>query len=364
MKKILFTANSMCFGGIEKALINILKNIDYSKYEVTLILQDKSGVFLSEIPNSVKVIEYKINDSKNIIVRKIRNRLKMISTIIKNHNKYDFAACFATYSIPSAILARNLSKNNAIWIHNDYYYVYHQDRDKIDEFMGAIGVSKFKRIIFVANESKKHFLSLYQSLSDKCYVCNNLIDYQKIVDLSKEKITERKPKHLFINVSRHDEEQKKLTRLIEASKLLKDDNYKFEVWMIGDGEATEEYKNLINKYNLEDVVKLIGSKKNPYPYYKKADAFVMTSDYEGFPVVYVESCIFNLPIITTIDVTDEYLNIGEKCAILVKMDSTSVYQGMKKFLDEGFNIKEEFDPKKFNNIILKKITNYFEDKGE
>lgn len=46
------------------------------------------------------------------------------------------------------------------------------------------------------------------------------------------------------------------------------------------------------------------------------------------------------------------------------MDSASIYQGMKKFLDEGFNIKEEFDPEKFNNIILKKLTNYFEDKGE
>lgn len=362
MKKILFTANSMCFGGIEKALINILKNIDYSKYDVTLILQDKNGVFLNDIPSNVNVIEYKISNSKNVLFRKIYNRFKMIFTCLRYHNNYDFSACFATYSIPSSILARSLSKNSAIWIHNDYYYLYHQDRDKIDQFMKGINVSKFKRIIFVANESRDHFLSMYGDLDKRCYVCNNLIDYKKILELSNEKIDCKKVKPVFLNVSRHDEEQKKLTRLIEASKLLKRDKYDFEVWMIGDGEDTEEYRNLIKENRLGNTVKLLGSKKNPYPYYKCADSFVMTSDYEGFPVVYVESCLFNLPIITTIDVTDEYLNVGKNCGILVDMNSDSIYRGMKKFLDEGISIKEKFDPEKFNNIILDKIYKYFEDK--
>lgn len=361
MKKILFTANSMTFGGIEKALINILKNIDYSKYEVTLILQDKSGVFLNEIPDRVNVIEYKINTSKNVLFRKINNRLKMIFTCIKYHNKYDFSACFATYSIPSSILARNLSKNNAIWIHNDYYYLFHQDRDRIDEFMKSISVNKFKRIIFVANESKDHFISMYEDLKEKCNVCNNLIDYKKILELSKEKITCKKTKPVFLNVSRHDEEQKKLTRLIEASKLLKKEKYDFEVWMVGDGESTEEYKKQIKENRLGNTIKLLGSKKNPYPYYKAADCFVMTSDYEGFPVVYVESCLFNLPIITTIDVTDEYLNVGKNYGILVNMDINDIYNGMKTFLDKGIKIKEKFNPEKFNNIILNKIYKYFED---
>ena len=184
MRKILFTANTMTVGGIERALINILKNIDYKKYEVTLILQEKNGLFLDEIPKEVNVIEYKISTCKIKIFRKIYNRLKMIFTCIKYHNKYDFSACFATYSIPSSILARNLSKNNAIWIHNDYYYVFNQDKDKICNFMNSIGVDKFKRIIFVANESKDHFLSIYGNLKNNCFVCNNLVDYKKIKELS------------------------------------------------------------------------------------------------------------------------------------------------------------------------------------
>lgn len=131
--------------------------------------------------------------------------------------------------------------------------------------------------------------------------------------------------------------------------------------MVGDGESTEEYKKQIKENRLGNTIKLLGSKKNPYPYYKAADCFVMTSDYEGFPVVYVESCLFNLPIITTIDVTDEYLNVGKNYGILVNMDINDIYNGMKTFLDKGIKIKEKFNPEKFNNIILNKIYKYFED---
>ena len=46
-KKILFTAYSLDIGGIESALVNMLKILDYSKYDVTLLLEKKEGIFIS-----------------------------------------------------------------------------------------------------------------------------------------------------------------------------------------------------------------------------------------------------------------------------------------------------------------------------
>lgn len=361
MKKILFTANTMCFGGIERALINLLKNIDYSKYEVSLILQKKEGDFLSEIPSQVNVSEYRISESKNVLFRKIYNRLKLIFTKLKLKNKYDFSACFATYSIPSSLLALSSSKNSAIWIHNDYYYMYNQNKNEVDKFFSSIKVSSYKRIIFVANESKDNFVNLYPNLLDKTRVCNNFIDYKRIQELSNEDVLENKTKKIFLNISRHDEVQKKLIRLIDATRLLLKERDDFEVWMIGDGPDRKKYDDLIQQNGLNNVIKMLGKKINPYPYYKMADAFVMTSDFEGFPVVYVESCIFNLPLITTIDVTDEYLDV-KKYGILVEKDSNKIYEAMNNFLDNGFKQKEKFDPKVFNEIIKKKIDDYISDK--
>ena len=57
---------------------------------------------------------------------------------------------------------------------------------------------------------------------------------------------------------------------------------------------------MVYSFGLEDNIKFLGKKKNPYPYYKLADAVVLSSDYEGYPVVFLESYILNKPIITKI----------------------------------------------------------------
>ena len=106
MKKLIFTAYSLDFGGIEKALLALLNNIDYTKYEVTLLLEKKEGVFINQVPFQVIVKEYKVSNFKIPIIRKIINRLKLITTIALNYNKYDFSCCYAPYCIPTSILAR------------------------------------------------------------------------------------------------------------------------------------------------------------------------------------------------------------------------------------------------------------------
>ena len=116
----------MCTGGIERALINVLKSIDYNKYAVTLLLEKKEGELLNEVPSSVLIKEYKVNSNKNIVIRKIMNRFKLIYFIICNLNKYDFSVSFHTSSIPMGILSRYLSKNNYLWVHADYEAFYNR----------------------------------------------------------------------------------------------------------------------------------------------------------------------------------------------------------------------------------------------
>ena len=358
MKKIIFTAYDLNAGGIERALITLLSNIDYTKYDVTLILEKKAGIFLKEIPNSVHIKEYKISNIKFIPLRKIINRLKLIFTIIKNYNKYSFSCCYAPYSIPGSILSRYFSKNNSIWIHSDYYYLYNKNINKIKEFFNERKISKFNHIIFVSEESKNNFINIYKELEFKSIICNNLVNDSDIDIKSKENIKENKPnKTLFLNVTRQEEKSKRLTRLIEACNLLKNNKYDYELWLVGNGEDTDKYKELVNKLKLNNNIKFIGEKSNPYPYFKLADAFVLTSDYEGFPVVYLEALYFNLPIITTID--NSKLNIKDNYGLIANMTSEDVFKKMKEFLEKGYKIKNKFNISEFNKTVKEKIYNMF-----
>ena len=81
-------------------------------------------------------------------------------------------------------------------------------------------------------------------------------------------------------------------KVIEIARKLKEENYKFNVKMIGIGPMFDEIADLINKYNLSDVVKLLGSinNKEVRVYMEKANIYLFTSDYnEGWGAVLNES---------------------------------------------------------------------------
>ena len=89
-KKLIFFSYSLCIGGIENALVNLLNKIDYDKYEVTLILIKKEGELLSKLNPNVMIKEYRISNSKIIIFRKCFNLSKRILFSLFNKNKYDY----------------------------------------------------------------------------------------------------------------------------------------------------------------------------------------------------------------------------------------------------------------------------------
>lgn len=356
MKKILLSAYSMDLGGIETALITLLKYL-IKDYEITLVLEKKQGMFLEEVPKEVTIIEYTPSKKDNVFLRKIENLKKQIIFSLKYKNKFDFSGCYATYSFPSAFVARSASKNSALWVHNNYMDFYNNNINEYRNFFKKLKINKFKKIIFVSDMDKKIFKASMPEYSKKALMCNNLIDYQKILENSKEKIDDFKKEKIitFINIGRHEEKQKRLTRIIDATKRLNDEGYKFRVIFVGKGIDTRHYMNLSK--DIKNII-FLGAKENPYPYLVKSDCLLMSSQFEGYPVVFVESEILEKPIITT-DVSDSKKDIEGRYGFVVDNSGNGVYKGMKKFIKEGFK-PEHFDPKKFNNDIVEKLKNIIE----
>ena len=316
-KNLLFAAYNLDLGGIETALINLLDNINYSKYNVTVILEQKSGILLNKINNNVTIEELKVSSLSNKYIRKIINLIRKINFTILNYNSYDFSCCYATYSLSCNKIARIASKNNSIYIHSDYKQLYKNYKD-FKNFFDKRNISQFRKIIFVSNESKESFLTIYDKLKNKTEVINNFVDIQKIKALSQEKInTKKNPnKKLFVFIGRLDDTSKKVKRAISIAKEIEE----IELWIIGDGPDKKMYEDYTKKCKVEDRVTFLGRKINPYPYMLQADFIILTSDYEGFPVVYLEAIILNKNIITTIAVSDEYIRIGQNYGYIISKD--------------------------------------------
>ena len=358
VKNILFSAYSMDFGGIETALITLLKKI-HNQYNITLVLEKKEGIFLKDLPENVHVITYKPSNNKNIIFRKIVNFFKQQKFKLKYKNKFDFSASFATYSYSSSFVARNASKNSCLWVHNDYFNFFNQNIKKYKDFFKKLKTDTFKKIVFVSKNDLDTFLKIYPENKSKCIYCNNLIDYKRIIEKSKEEIKDFKEKSdifTFINIGRHDEKQKRLSRIINASKRLHEEGYKFKVIFVGDGLDSKMYQELAKE---DSEIMFLGAKKNPYPYLLKSDCLIMSSDYEGYPVVFVESKILGKPIITT-EVSDAKEDIKNKYGIVVEKSEEGIYKGMKQFLKNRC-VSEKFDPEIFNKEILRNLNHIIND---
>ena len=327
-KRILFTAYNLDIGGIENALINLLDNINYDKYEVTLILEKKEGEFLNSLNKNVILKELKVSNCKICFIRKLINFTRKLIFSLSYKNKFDFSCCYATYSYSSNKLALIGSKNSSIYVHSDYSNYY--TKGEYLEFFDSRNIDKFNKIIFVSNESRMSFLKYYPYLNEKLYVFNNFIDVDKVIQLSKEKIDLRKQpnKTLLVFIGRLDDSSKKLSRAINLVKNI-DDIY---LWVIGDGPDRSKYEELTIKENLSDRITFTGSKQNPYCYLKEADFLILTSDYEGFPVTFLEAIALNKKIITTINVSDESINIAKQFGYLVSKEEKEMTKQVKEII--------------------------------
>jgi len=330
-KDLLFTDVNMEIGGIEKAQVNLLKKIDYNKYNVTLVLESIKGDLLKDIPKEVNIKEIKVSNNKIVVLRKIINVWRKLYFKIFNYNNYDFSCCYTTYSYSSCKIAKFSSMNNSFYVHSDYSNVYDNEKD-FREFFDSRKVNEFKKIIFVSNESRNSFLNHYKELKDKTCVLNNFIDIDKVLELSKEKIDIKKTKKiLFVFVGRLDDSSKKLKRAINIIKNIKDT----ELWVIGDGPD----RNMYEEYAKGANVVFLGKKNNPYPYMNIGDYFLLTSDYEGFPVTYLESLILKKSIITTIPTSDESIDIKDYAYIISK-DEDKMIKEVKDIIKKNKKTKE------------------------
>ncbi len=350
-KKIMFFINTMAGGGAERVLVNLLKVLDYSKYDVTVITVI-GGENLKDIPPDVTVRQ--IIKSKNklsaFLVKILYNIPKKWFASLFLRGKFDIEISYLP-GFPTRVLAAKKSAPDTKKI-----AFIHGSISKED--MGILGYSDtksclseyltFSKVCFVSEAAKNFFESQVGKLSN-AMVLYNVLNYDEIkakssvpIDIS---YTTKGTK--LIAVGRLVE-IKGFERLLRVVNELKD-SYDFELWILGQGHLHEKLDNYISINGLDNV-RLLGYHENPYAYIRQADYFICSSFSEGYSTAAVESLVLGVPVITTdcagmkeILKTDKYGYIAENSELGIKA-------GLKYVLDGEENTKE----------ILKNVREYSE----
>ena len=365
MKKILFMCINMNIGGTEKALLTMLKEIDSSKYDITLLMLEEFGGFLNEIPNYVKVkyvdgfkrIKPFIRESPYLLVKyfiKNKKYIKSINTLLaygiskitndisyyyryalRNVNKldeeYDLAVAYAgpmdliTYFILNKIKA----KKKVQWIHFDITKI------GFNKKFAEKNYKKFDKIFVVSEEGKEKLINLIPDLNNKIEAFFNIISCNLIENMGKsEKGFDDSFNGIRILTVGRLSKEKGQDLTINALARLKDDGYKIKWYCIGDGHEKDNYKQIIKNLNLENDYILLGSKLNPYPFMKQCDIYVQPSRHEGYCITLGEARCFDNPIVTTNFTGANEQIKNEVTGLICDISEEGIYKSVKRLLDD------------------------------
>ena len=347
MKSLLFLMPSLPGAGAEKVLIEILRHIDYTQYNVSLFLEYREGVYLQDVPDKVSIIA--LHGPNNLWFQRLHRRLvergwyapfhelvyrRMFLTLLRG-KRYDTIISFmegSAVKFHSYIIDKG--NRNISWVHIDFQ----QKHWSLDFFRDAEDerqcYEKMDKIIFVSNDAKTGFDSLFHLSAEKYAVHYNIIDADRIRRLSQMCTAEQKNKFTICMLGRLNT-QKRHDRAISVAKTLKELGYDFELWIIGDGELREKLENQIIEAGLQDVVKLKGFINPPYSMLAQADIFLNTSEAEGFSLVVAEAFCLGIPVVST-NVSGPRELLGDsEYGILTSQEEKDIASAVRTMMDNS-----------------------------
>ena len=286
-KNIMILVSRLNNGGAEKVAATISDEIS-RKYN--LVLVTCSGITDEDYKCDANRII--LNDEKAKFLKQFSlvRQLKKIKK--KNNITHTISFCSRMNYI------NTMSKTYDTTIISIRNYLSESEKEKKYKHINQMSGKYSDKIVVVSKLLIDDQIKNFNAEKRKISVIYNYCDEEKIKFELEEKNSLTKEKNTVINIGRLTE-QKGQINLIRAFKKVVEEIPDVKLIILGQGELKEKLEKEIKELKLENNISLMGFKKNPYIYMKKAELFVLSSFYEGMSNVILEAMCCGLPIIST-----------------------------------------------------------------
>ncbi|BDX03991.1 glycosyl transferase [Marinomonas pontica] len=294
-KKITLLISSLSGGGAEGVCVNVANGLAESGWQVDLVvLHTNNAAYLERVSQKVNLVVLGVNHARNAplpLLRYIRKH-KPAKLLVFN---YELAVILvmlrSLFRLKTKIIARNIntfSKNTTkpqgIW---RGYIV----KPLINHFYG-----KCDHIINQCQAMRDDLVSVFPHLADKTSVIYNPVakhveDYARAHDL-----TQVVKQDYLLCVGRL-EKQKAFHYAIEGFSGIASDFPNLRLKIVGQGSLEQSLKQCARDFGVANRVDFEGFQADMIPYYLHAKATLLTSLYEGFPNVLIESITLGTPVV-------------------------------------------------------------------
>ncbi len=364
MKKMLIVGITMSAAGTENSFLNFSRHIDFSEWEVDLLLAKREGDFLNLIPKQINVMD--MGEDGELFVLSKDNSRGVINSFYQKRP-------FSMFKLFPTLLHMNFAKGknktyakNNLWIRmmkempslekeydlaigywGDRTMFYVVDKVKAKHKMAWMHfnfnspprspktyrryINKIDRIVAVSEECAKSITETVPSAKEKVVVFENYIDSDRVRSLAAGESPFEEGKYNIVTVGRINYDKGYDVALPGVLKFLEE--HKDASWhIIGDGSGSyyDEFMSKLNGSDCKDRVILYGVRKNPYIYIMYSDVYLQPSRNESQCMAVEETKVLGKPIIATrYQTADRQLDYG-RLGIVCDFDSESIYKSLEE----------------------------------
>ena len=276
-KSILFILPDLNAGGAERIVTTIANHLPRELFLPSILLLRKEGFYLDFLKEDVEIIDIKtprIRHSLKPILQQIRKRKPDI--VFSGFGEVNaYLSLFIKFFPKTKFIARETNVVSQ-----------HVTRKEIRFFYKFY--NNYHKIICQSDDMKSDLIENFKIKKEKIIKINNPVDFSFIEE---KLINETKPESYredFKNVVAvgNLSSRKGFDNLLKVFEKIK--QHKVLLHILGDGKDKELLHQMKSDFGLENVI-FHGIQKNPYPFLKFADLFILSSRYEGFPNVLLEA---------------------------------------------------------------------------
>ena len=325
---IVIIMSALDIGGAQRFCLNVSRYFEKkkTKYEIVFLRKGKDDKLKNEFIDSR--VKFREMNCKSV-VRSLPKLIKYLRHekprfMLSSVGNVDFVASIAKLFCPKSKLI--IRKANVI---------FDDQNTRLTRAQLRFEARMCYKMVALTNAMKKDYLK-YGFVEEKIVVINNMVDLNYIQNKAKtpgvDLVKADNDKMLVTNARFVPE--KRYDILINSFIKLCHRRCDVKLVLIGDGPLFEDVKKMVPE-ELKTRVVFLGFQNNPYSIMARADLFVFTSDYEGFPNVIIEAMACGLPIVSTNSKTGprEIIQQGVQGYVVERRDVDAIVRRIETILN-------------------------------
>lgn len=298
MSEVLFITDHFNTGGAPVVIRDLSLALNKQGVKVTLLILSEQVAH--HLPDSIEVVLIPfVHSTWWERQQRYAHHARLLDDWLKQHEMTSPSLVVAHMHHAHQVVTRSLLSKQAWYcLHSNPEVAFLGNKQGWSRYMKRLKVRQLyqnHKLIGVSGGIIKTLQSAFGIKGNPAIAIHNPLDLDAIQIRSLEPVHDV-PEHYLLFVGRFEQRSKRFDRLLQAYA---DSGVTMPLILLGKGDAHNIIEAEIARLNLEGQVHLLGHRDNPYAYMRRAHALVLSSDYEGFPLVVAESLACQTPVVST-----------------------------------------------------------------